>query len=261
MPVRRGSARTWTFLILALGCGPARADDPAPAATVAAAEAPAGDRPAGRRGARSIGTPSEGRLERGRRLRETASLRYLPDAAPRGRIYGTEELLEVLRRGSEDVARKFPGAVLRVGDLSTRGGGDVHMHASHESGRDADVAFYLRSATGDDALPPRFVTIGPEGKSADGALVFDDERNWAFVESILSSRRALVTHVFVAEHLRTRLLAQARAAGAPARTIARAEAILSQPRGSFPHDNHFHVRVACAAEDKPECVEGTRRRR
>jgi penicillin-insensitive murein endopeptidase len=245
-------------LISALACPHrARADEPAAAAADPAAPAA---RPA-IRGARSIGTPQEGRLESGRRLRQSAALRYLPDAAPRGRSFGTEELVDVLRRGAEDVARRFPGSVLRVGDLSTRGGGDVHMHASHESGRDADVAFYLRSPTGEDVLPPRFVEIGPEGKSPDGAVAFDDERNWAFLESILASRRALVTHVFVAEHLRTRMLVQAQAAGAPARLVARAESILSQPRGSFPHDNHFHVRVACAVDDRPECVEGVRRQR
>ncbi len=246
------------FVVLLAFARPAGAGADEPAV----AEAPPA--PAARpalRGARSIGTPQEGRLERGRRLRESAALRYLAESAPRGRVFGTDELVEVLRRGSEDVARRFPGSILRVADLSTRGGGDVHMHASHESGRDADVAFYLRAPNGDDVLPPRLVAIGPEGKSPDGALVFDDERNWAFLESILKSRRALVTHVFVAEHLKARLLAQARAAGAPAPLVARAEALLSQPRGSFPHDNHYHVRVACAADDKPECIEGVRRRR
>lgn len=250
----RGSGlRGVIVLVSALACPPgAGADEPAPPVSA--------PRPAFR-GARSIGAPQEGRLEGGRRLRESAALRYLQAAAPRGRIFGTEELVDVLRRGAEDVARRFPGSVLRVGDLSTRGGGDVHMHASHESGRDADVAFYLRAATGEDALPPRFVEIGAEGKSPDGAVVFDEARNWAFLESVLASRRALVTHVFVAEHLRARLLAHARATGAPARLVARAEAILTQPRGSFAHDNHFHIRVACAADDKPECIEGVRRRR
>lgn len=239
-------------LVFVAGRPGARADEPGHAGAPGPVRAV--------RGARSIGSPQEGRLQNGRRLHESPSLRYLADAAPRGRVFGTEELIEVVRRGAEAVARAFPGSVLRVGDLSTRGGGDVHMHASHESGRDADVAFYLRTPSGEDALPPRFVEIGPEGTSPDGALVFDDARNWAFVESVLSDRRAVVTHVFVVEHLKQRLLAQARVAGASAAVLARAEAILSQPRGSFPHDNHFHLRVACAADDKPECVEGVRRR-
>ncbi|MBI2894731.1 MAG: penicillin-insensitive murein endopeptidase [Deltaproteobacteria bacterium] len=214
----------------------------------------------GVRQARSVGSPQDGRLLHGRRLRETPFIEILPHAAPRGRRFGTEELVGVLTRAAGAVADKHPGSTLRVADLSARGGGDVHMHASHESGRDADVAFYLRDAGGADARPPRFVKM-IVGRSADGSLVFDAARNWTFVEALVADRRTTVTHVFVAEHLKALLVAEARAAGARPGRIERAEAILTQPRGAFPHDNHFHIRVACAPEDRPECVDGTRRSR
>ena len=248
--MRRGAA----ILLLTLAGAPvARADLPAPAHRASGARAV--------RNSRSVGAPQEGRLENARRLHESDSVHYLVAAASRGRHFGTDELVEVLVRGAAAVAGAFPGSALRVGDMSAKSGGDVHMHASHESGRDVDVAFYLRTPGGQDAQPPEFVTIGLDARSADGAFVFDDERNWAFVEAVLADRRAVVTHVFIADFLRERLLAQARAVGAPAALLARAASLLTQPRGSFPHDNHLHLRVACAADDKPECIEGLPRRR
>lgn len=239
--------------VVALALPGAAADEPAAPAAPATASR-------GHRNARSVGTPSAGHLENGRRLRESTAVAYLAAAAPRGRHYGTEELVGVIERGAAAVARAFPGSTLRVGDLSAKSGGEVHMHASHESGRDADVAFYLRSPTGEDARPPRFVGIVSEGKSADGTLVFDAARNWAFIAAILTDRRASVTHVFVADPLKALLLAEARRSDAPERLVSRAESLLSQPRGSFPHDNHFHLRVACAPDDRPECQETPRRR-
>ena len=52
------------------------------------------------------------------------------------------ELVDAIQRAAALVARRQPGAVLGVGDLSQRGGGNVAFHRSHENGRDADLLFY-----------------------------------------------------------------------------------------------------------------------
>jgi penicillin-insensitive murein endopeptidase len=133
------------------------------------------------------------------------------------------------------------------------------MHASHESGRDADVAFYLRAPNGDDALPPRLVVIGSEGKSPDGALAFDDERNWAFSVHLKAPRpRDARVRRRAPEGAPARPGARRRC---PRALVARAEALLSQPRGSF----RTTITSTCgshrADRRQPECVEGVRRGR
>jgi penicillin-insensitive murein endopeptidase len=74
---------------------------------------------------------------------------------------------------------------------------------------------------------------------------FDDAKNWQLVTSFVNDANAHVTHIFVASPIRARLLAYAEKIGAPAATRTRAAELMAQPRGSLPHDDHFHVRVAC----------------
>ena len=63
-----------------------------------------------------------------------------------------------------------------------------------------------------------------------------------------------MTHIFIASPLRARLLAYAERLGAPARTRLRAAELMQQPHGTLPHDDHFHVRIACPAH-MSGCVE------
>jgi penicillin-insensitive murein endopeptidase len=63
-----------------------------------------------------------------------------------------------------------------------------------------------------------------------------------------------VTHLFVATPIRERLLAYAAKIGASPAVRSRVSEVLAQPHGALPHDDHFHVRIACpAGNDK--CVE------
>jgi penicillin-insensitive murein endopeptidase len=64
---------------------------------------------------------------------------------------------------------------------------------------------------------------------------------------MIADPEAHVTHVFVAAPLRARLLSYAEHAGAPASLRMRAAELMQQPHGTLPHDDHFHVRIACPA--------------
>lgn len=192
--------------------------------------------------AKSVGAPNEGRLIGGKQLRSSSSLRAVGSLR-----WGVPELVDMLVKSSELVAKKHPGSVLTVADLSRRGGGDVDGHRSHESGRDADVAFYVRKGT-KPFVAPRFVQFEEslEAKQPAG-VVFDAERNWTLIESWLGDPRAKVLQIFVANHLRKELLAAAKRAGASEAVQQRAADVLVQPKNALPHDDHFHVRVACPA--------------
>ncbi|MBI4954755.1 MAG: penicillin-insensitive murein endopeptidase [Myxococcales bacterium] len=197
----------------------------------------------------SVGSPNHGVLVGGRRLEHAAHLRVVGAAR-----WGLPELVGMLERGAARVARRFPKSVLTVGDLSRRGGGEVGGHNSHESGRDADVAFYLERR-GKAFVAPRFATIDATGRALRmPGVEFDDARNWALVEAWLSDPEARVLQIFVVDHLRTRLLAYAARSGASASLQARAAAALLQPRHATPHDNHFHVRIACP-RGQAQCVD------
>lgn len=204
---------------------------------------------------KSIGSPNEGRLEHGAEIRTSATLRIVPSHAGTTRRFGLPALVAMLERSAEVVARKHPGAVLSIGDLSQKGGGDVTGHHSHESGRDADIGFYLTDKKG-GYLPARFHQIGENGRviGVPGAR-FDDARNWALVAAWLDDPVARVGHIFVAKHLRTRLLAAAVKAGASESLRNRAALALMQPTHALPHDNHFHVRIACPEGQRGSCVE------
>lgn len=204
--------------------------------------------PAALRFGRSIGSPNEGRLVGGTHLDETAYLRIMPADAAGDVRWGLEPLVEMIDRAARTVRREFPGTVTSVGHLSREGGGDIERHRSHESGRDADIGFFVRSATGKQLFASHFVAFRPDGTAAGwpGAY-FDDARNWALAAALVADPAARVTHLFISLPLRARLLAYAERSGVDASVRARVAEVLQQPRAALPHDDHFHVRIGCPA--------------
>lgn len=203
----------------------------------------------------SIGSPNQGRLDGGKRLASAPYLRVVPYYAESTARWGLPSLVGLIDRAARRVARKFPDAVLSVGDLSRREGGELERHHSHESGRDADLGFYLRTPTGKPLLPARFVTFSARGEATDLAgAVFDDARNWALVEALTEDREARVSHIFVARHIRARLLHYAEQHGVPSELRQRAADLMMQPSQAA-HDDHFHVRIGCPPDQGRKCVE------
>jgi penicillin-insensitive murein endopeptidase len=201
------------------------------------------------RHSRSVGSPTSGRLLNGAHLNDAPYLRVVPAYQAGDARWGTEALVGMLDRAARQVRRQFPDAVMSVGHLSRPGGGEIERHHSHESGRDADIAFYVKSYTGKPAYADHFVAFQGDGTAPTwpGAH-FDDARNWAFVAALLGDPVAHVSHIFVATPLRARLLAYAERMGVAAPLRQRAAEVMAQPRGSLPHDDHFHVRISCPPE-------------
>ena len=204
---------------------------------------------------RSIGSPTDGRLSKAAHLEDAPYLRVVPAYASGDVRWGLGSLVGMLDRSARTVRRQFPDAVLSVGHLSRSGGGELDRHASHESGRDADVAFYVKDTKGHALYADHFVKFAPNGmaRTWPGA-VFDDGRNWLLVAALLDDPVAHVSHVFVSTPLRARLLAYASRIGVAPAVQTRAALTLVQPHGSLPHDDHFHVRISCPPEMKG-CIE------
>jgi len=218
-------------------------------------------------GSTSVGAPTGGRLDHGAAFPERGPGFERDPSRPNVEgIWGTDELVGAVTRAAATVARELPGGTLRVSDASLHAGGRISSHHSHRAGRDVDLPFYLTDPAG-RPVPSREVVIEPDGRGVDFgdlldpaddvAVRLDAARTWRLVRALVEDDGAAVQRFFVAEHVRTLLLAEAARAGAPAATTQRAGDVMCEPR-STPHDDHLHLRIFCSAEDlRQGCIDPT----
>ncbi len=212
----------------------------------------------------SMGAFGEGNLRKGRKLPEKGEGYVVPPLwTQRNNQYGTDELVSAIQRAARRVRREYPGSTLGVADLSQRRGGETTFHRSHENGRDADLIYFAVDDKGRPVQPtsamPRY---GADLRSRMPTLTtgvkyspfsprrFDVPRNWALVRALLTDPDVEVQFLFCNAALEARLLEHARFIGEDASIVERAEAILHQPGDSLPHDDHLHLRVYCASDDR-----------
>jgi penicillin-insensitive murein DD-endopeptidase len=174
--------------------------------------------------------------------------------------YGTAELVGLVGRAASKVAAGHPGAILYVGDLGAETGGDQPGHASHESGRDVDLAFFTADPSGrplDGHPVTRFDRFGAGAAGGDRGdlLRFDAARNWALVEALLGDEEAQVQWIFASDGVKALLLRWAIDHDRDPEAIERAVTAIHQPGDSAPHDDHFHVRIYCPPSAGAGCVD------
>ena len=197
----------------------------------------------------SLGNASNGHLVGGVPLpMRGRHHRVIPSTRARGFVHGTRELVSTLLGAARAVARKYRGAILQVGNLSRKGGGDLPGSASHNSGRDVDVPFYVTDSRGRPVPDAGFARFDARGRA--GALRFDVGRNWTFVRYWLGRKRIQVQWIFVADPLKNLLVRYARRKREPSWLIDRALEVLGQPGNSSAHAEHFHIRLYCALHER-----------
>ena len=197
----------------------------------------------------SLGYTNSGRLVGGKVFRETPFMSRVQVHRKSKVSWAIPNLLSVLSRAARTVARKFPGSVLDIGELTRKDGGRITSHLSHQSGRDADVGFYLTDLDGASIRAPRFLRCDGRGDGRDDPTVrFDDQRNWEFVRALLEDPNEDVRQIFIYAPLRARLLAYAAKVKAPRQVRAKAAAAMMQPINALPHDDHFHIRISCPTD-------------
>ena len=224
-------------LLLALGAEPTFCDEKPTTATPA-----------------SRGAPSKGWVDGAVALTETAAVRVLPKRhRERCLAWATPRLISALERAGREVQRAVPASpALSVGNLGRARGGSLSPYSkSHQAGRDGDLAFYALDARGPVGLDD-LVRFGAALESDDGTLRFDVARNWALVAALVSDESIALKWIFVSDALRGAVLAYARKSKASAKVIAAAEQVLHQPSDAPPHDDHFHVRIRCTAEERDQ---------
>lgn len=205
----------------------------------------------------SVGAPNHGRLIRAHRLPHEPAIKLFKATSERG--FGTPVLIKTLVHAAKSVRQKHPGSTLLVVELSDKNGGVAPSKRSHQSGRDGDLAFYALDKKGKSASPKHLVHFDGSGKAMDGSGIrFDDERNWALVDSLANMKDTPVTHIFVDAKLRQRLLVFAEGSGKKPERIARVSSILFVSDTAEVGDAYFHVRVRCPNGQNGLCEEGPR---
>ena len=199
-------------------------------------------------GSRSVGDTSCGYLIGSGRLEENERIGILPKQRERGLRHGTDELLAAIDDASLALYRATR-TKLWVGNIARRGGGDIPWSVSHNSGRDADIAFGYQDLLGRAADPPDLVPLNSAGVSAQYGLRFDVGRTWLVVKALLESPHAQVQYLFISAPLKNLLLVHAKRIAEPDALVLKAAEVLRQPGGSGAHDDHLHVRVYCSERD------------
>ena len=202
----------------------------------------------------SLGAPNAGSLVRGDRLEPSDHIRIVPAWNHPDYRWGLPELVRMVRRSASTVNEKFGPCKLSIGDMSSRTGGTLRKHKSHQSGRDVDISFYMIDRDGAPVYHSSFVAFDDAGLANTlPGVRFDDARNWALIEALLRDPTARVQSIFVSNALRKRLLLEAEKQGASRSIRLEAARVMSLPDGAGPHADHFHVRIGCPSSQGAAC--------
>jgi len=201
----------------------------------------------------SIGKPSGGYLVQGVRLADRGDGWVTREVwRTRNNRYGTDELIDLVTAVAHRMRGQIRDVKLVVADLSGQGGGErVAFHRSHQTGRDVDLLYYMRDPSGKPFEADAMHVFDATAHAVDGSgLTIDVPRTWALVKELITAPEAPVQWIFMYEPIAQQLLAHAAQVGEPEALIARARKTLKQPGDSARHDDHLHVRVYCAPDDR-----------
>jgi len=164
---------------------------------------------------------------------------YVVADTGRNAYYGTEETMFWLKQSFDVLAVERPGSARpQVRDIAVRNGGVPSgdwPHASHQSGRDADITYPRPSCSSVSGCP--LSDVSPS--------TLDAAATWILFETWLTQNVA--RRIFVDSSLHNALKQQARLRG-------HSEARIQQWFGPIiqhveNHVNHFHIRFVCPSDD------------
>lgn len=219
------------------------------------------------KGSISMGTVTTGFLvDAAEFAEEGPTYKVLTKVADRNTRFTTDEMKALLLCAADKVHRQFPGQKLHLGNLSRAGGGALPWSVSHHNGRDADLGFYTRTQRGKPGEPEFLYHFNAALETTDAPepLRFDVAANWVFVKALATQCSGAghgpdIQYLFIANWLKQPLLAYALKKKEDREIIAKVGAILHQPHGALPHNDHLHLRIGCSQDDATEgCLDASR---
>ena len=189
----------------------------------------------------SIGLPHAGSIRHAVPLMDGAG-RIV--SAKRWKTWGTRATVRQLDDVLHQWAQKYPDAPpVLVGNLSSRNGGKLSPHKSHQSGRDVDLSYVL-DWNGQTSVSWQQAT----------ASNLDAGRTWALLKLLVKS--ADIEVIFADRAVQRLLLEYAKKKGLVRRSrlgwwleIAATEKRSSLVRHVPGHRDHFHVRFSCPSAE------------
>jgi penicillin-insensitive murein endopeptidase len=201
----------------------------------------------------AVGAPHSGVQTDGAELPASGPgfVRYRPKGVNH---FGRARLVRALEAVSAAMLKEDPSTPpLVIGDLSAKAGGKIQGHQSHRTGRDVDLLFYYVTPRGARVTAPGFIRVEDDGLALvpdTGELLrLDVEHEWRLVRALLTSPDVGVQFLFVSRTVEALLVDYALSRGEPLDLVLRAQSVMLEPGDSMPHDDHFHLRIACTAEE------------
>lgn len=178
-------------------------------------------------GGESVGRPQIGRLRKGVQLPDSPDY----EIQLKNEAFGSTTTIWHLQRGLAEFRRAtgYRGQ-LRIGTISQEGGKALPRHASHQSGRDADIRL------------PAMASAPEHGQLY--VTQVDWHATWALIDTLV--RTGGVQQIFLEENYHRRLEKAARRLGADETRIDWVLQHVGHARG---HRSHLHIRFVCAPEE------------
>jgi penicillin-insensitive murein endopeptidase len=143
----------------------------------------------------SVGKPSHGYLIDGVRLPDRGEGFVTREVwRARNNRFGTDETIDLVMAVARRMRAQIDGVNLVVADLSGHGGGArAAFHRSHQSGRDVDLLYYMRDASGQPFEPDAMYAFNAGARATDGSgLTIDIPRTWLLVKELITAPEATV---------------------------------------------------------------------
>ena len=192
-------------------------------------------------GATPVGYYNNGSLVDGECMPESGTgFEVLKLSIDVGHIFGTSEMIKMLKATAADMAEKYPGKDrLQIEDISSKDGGDIDPHGSHENGQDVDLQYF--KADGKEFVQTDSNPYAPEMVEEDGKVSsnFDLERNWELMKSL--HKNGSVQMIFMDQKLKSALVAYAQSKGDYKNNLK----VINSFRHVENHQDHLHVRLNC----------------
>jgi LysM repeat protein/murein endopeptidase len=191
---------------------------------------------------KTLGSPQSGRLVNAEQL--PAGPGYFRRRP--GHAYGTNQTISAMLEAIAAVRMAHRTIHdIAIGDISSKSGGRLRGHKSHQSGRDVDLGFYFEHQ-------PR---QGPKAFLSATSHELDYEANWSLIQALVGrdASDSRVEYIFVDYRVQKRLYDWAKKKKKVAGAVL--DRIFQYPNGKYTlqglirhepgHSDHFHVRFRC----------------
>ncbi|MEZ4266726.1 MAG: penicillin-insensitive murein endopeptidase [Myxococcota bacterium] len=191
---------------------------------------------------KTVGSPQSGRLVNAEQLPPGPGYyRRRP-----GHAYGTNQTISAMLEAVAAVRMAHRTIHdIAIGDISSKSGGRLRGHKSHQSGRDVDLGFYFKGQ------PPS----GPKAFLSASSHELDYEANWSLINALVGrdASDSRVEYIFVDYRVQKRIYDWAKKKKKASQAVL--DRIFQYPNGKYTlqgiirhepgHSDHFHVRFRC----------------